>query len=80
MMVAFTKTLKLLGSMLAYYLKDNDAIECKIKSAECAISAIQKQFFSAKGIKYSHEKAAYEGLILRILPYSCVPLWNMEPD
>jgi hypothetical protein len=28
--LSFTKTFKLLGSMLAYDLKDNDAVECRI--------------------------------------------------
>ncbi len=51
--ITFTKTFKLLGSVLAYDLKDNDAIERRIKSAQGAFSAIRKQFFSAKGIKNS---------------------------
>jgi hypothetical protein len=74
--ITFTKTFKLLGSMLAYDLKDNDAIECRIKSAQGAFSAIRKQFFSAKGIKNSHKKTAYEGLILSILLYGC-ETWSL---
>ncbi len=75
--ITFTKSFKLLGSMLAYDLEDNDAIECRIKRAQGAFSAMQKQFWvfsakgiSAKGIKNSHMKAAYEGLILSILLYN----------
>jgi hypothetical protein len=74
--ITFTKTFKLLGSMLAYDLKDNEAIECRIKSAQGAFSAIRKQFFSAKGIKNSHKKTAYEGLILSILLYGC-ETWSL---
>jgi hypothetical protein len=66
----------LLGSMLAYDLKDNESIECRIKSAQRAFSAIRKQFFSAKGIKNSHKKTAYEGLILSILLYGC-ETWSL---
>jgi hypothetical protein len=42
--ITFTKSFKLLGSMLAYDLEDNDAIECRIKRAQGAFSAMQKQF------------------------------------
>ncbi len=40
--ITFTKTFKLLGSVLAYDLKDNDAqaVECRIKSAQGAFTAI----------------------------------------
>ncbi len=38
--LTFSKTFKLLDSILAYDLKDNDAIECSIKSAQGAFSAI----------------------------------------
>ena len=59
--ITFTKTFTLLGSMLAYDLKDNEATECRIKSAQGAFSAIRKQFFSAKGNKNSHKKLLMKG-------------------
>jgi hypothetical protein len=65
--------------MLAYNLKDNNAIDCRIKSAQGAFSAIRKQFFSAKGIKNSHKKTAYEGLILSILLYGC-ETWSLTKE
>ncbi len=74
--ITFTKTYKLLGSMLAYDLKDNDAMECRFKSVQGSFSAIRKQFFSAQGIKNSHKKTAYEGLILSILLYGC-ETWSL---
>ena len=39
--ITFTKTFKLFGSTLAYNLKDNEAINCRIKSAQGAFSAIK---------------------------------------
>ena len=74
--IPFTSTFKLLGSTLANNLKDESEIELKIKSAQGAFSAIRKQFFSAKGIKNSHKKTAYEGLILSILLYGC-ETWSL---
>jgi hypothetical protein len=70
--ITFTKTFKLVGSTLAYNLKDNYAIECRIKSTQGSFSSILKQFFQskyhilrqffcAKGIKNSHKETAYEG-------------------
>ena len=74
--IPFTSTFKLLGSTLANNLKDESEIELRIKSAQGAFSAIRKQFFSAKGIKNSHKKTAYEGLILSILLYGC-ETWSL---
>ncbi len=55
--ITFTKTFKLLarGSTLDFDLKENDAINCRIKTAQSAFSAIRNQFFSAKGIKLTQE-------------------------
>lgn len=61
--VPFTQKFKLLGSMLAYNLKDDAEIDSRIKSAQGAFQSIRKQFFSAKGIKNAHKKTAYEGLV-----------------
>jgi hypothetical protein len=69
--IPFTPVFKLLGSTLACNLKDDSEVELRIKSAQGAFSAIRTQFFSAKGIKNSHKKTAYEGLILSILLYGC---------
>ena len=66
--VPFTEKFKLLGSLLAYNLKDNSEIDARIRSAQGAFQAIRKQF-SAKGIKNVHKKTAYEGLVLSILLY-----------
>jgi hypothetical protein len=52
-------------------MKDESEVELRIKSAQGAFSAIRTQFFSAKGIKNSHKKTAYEGLILSILLFGC---------
>jgi hypothetical protein len=48
-------------------------------SKQGAFSAIRKQFFSAKGIKNSHKKTAYEGLILSILLYGCETHLGVRP-
>ncbi len=47
----FTKTFKLLGSVLAYDLNDTDATECQIKSVLGAYSAIQKAVFQCKSLR-----------------------------
>jgi hypothetical protein len=60
--------------MLTYDLKDNNAIEDK--NAQGAFSVIQKQFFSAKEIKNSHEKTAFGGVALSILLYGC-ETWSL---
>jgi hypothetical protein len=39
---------KLLGSTLACNMKDDSEVELRIKSAQCAFSAIRTQFFSSK--------------------------------
>ncbi len=74
--IIFIKNIKLLGSTMAYDLKDNDAIKCRIKIAQGAFSTIRKHFFSAVGTKNSHKKTAYEGLILSILLYGC-ETWSL---
>ena len=74
--VPFTLKFKLLGSLLAYNLKDNCEIDARIRSAQGAFQAIRKQFFSAKGIKNVHKKTAYEGLVLSILLYGC-ETWSL---
>ena len=73
--VPFTLKFKLLGSILAYNLKDDDEIEARI-SAQGAFQSIRIQFFSAKGIKNVHKKTAYEGLVLSILLYGC-ETWSL---
>ena len=72
----FTLRFKLLGSILAYNLKDDDEIEARIRSAQGAFQSIRIQFFSAKGIKNVHKKTAYEGLVLSILLYGC-ETWSL---
>jgi hypothetical protein len=62
----FTPVFKLLGSMLACNKKNDSEVELRIKSVQDAFSAIRTQFFSAKAIKNSHKKTAYEGLILNL--------------
>ena len=74
--VPFTEKFKLLGSLLAYNLKDNSEIDARITSAQGAFQAIRKHFFSAKGIKNVHKKTAYEGLVLSILLYGC-ETWSL---
>jgi len=74
--VPFTLKFKLLGSILAYNLKDDDEIEARIRSAQGAFQSIRIQFFSAKGIKNVHKKTAYEGLVLSILLYGC-ETWSL---
>jgi hypothetical protein len=56
---------------MAYNMKDDSEVELGIKIAQGAFSAIRTQFFSTKGIKNSHKKTAYRGLILSILLYGC---------
>ncbi len=75
--ITFTKTFKLLlGCTLAYDLKDNNVIECRIESAQDAFSAIRKQYFSAQGIKTLTRKIAYEELILSLLN-CCCETWSL---
>ena len=69
--IPFTQKCKLLGSMLAYNLKDDAEIDSRIKSAQSAFQSIWKQFFTAKGIKNVYNKTAYEGLVLSILVHWC---------
>ena len=64
--VPFTLKFKPPGSLLAYNLKDDCKVDSRIRSAQGAFQAIQKQFVSAKGIKNVHRKTAYEGLVLSI--------------
>ena len=69
--IPFTQKCKLLGSMLAYNLKDDAEIDSRIKSAQSAFQSIRTQIFSAKGIKNMHKTISYEGLVLSIFLYWC---------
>ncbi len=65
--VPFTRKVRLLGSMMASSLKDDDEIEGRIRIVHGAFQFIRKQFFSAKAIKRKQRMKA----TLSVLLYGC---------